>query len=69
MKQVLIANEEQYERLNGYENNNNHLIFTKDRDNRWVVGVDNIDNPEFIDIMEDLKELVIGEYLEPLFEI
>ena len=57
MIMVLKATQEQYDNLNGYTYNLNYLIFKKDADDNWIVGEDNIDNPNFIAIKSELNQL------------
>jgi hypothetical protein len=54
---VLHPNEEQYNSLNGYKKNASELLFVKDGSNRFIVGLEVLDDPNFIDIREQLLEL------------
>jgi hypothetical protein len=54
---VLKANQEQYNALNGYENNGNVLEFAKDEKNNWVVGMNVLTAECFYEIWHDLAKL------------
>jgi hypothetical protein len=54
---VLHPNEEQYKALNGYKNNASELLFVKDGSGRFIVGIEVLNDPNFIEIREQLLEL------------
>jgi hypothetical protein len=54
---VLHPNEDQYKALNGYKNNASELLFVKDGSNRFIVGIEVLNDPNFIEIREQLLEL------------
>ena len=54
---VLHPNQEQYTALNGYKNNASELLFVKDGSNRFIVGIEVLNDPNFIEIREQLLEL------------
>jgi hypothetical protein len=54
---VLHPNQEQYNALNGYKNNASELLFVKDGSNRFIVGIEVLNDPNFIEIREQLLEL------------
>ena len=54
---VLHPNEEQYKALNGYTNDVHKLIFAVDGSGRFIVGVEVLDDPNFIEIRDQLLEL------------
>jgi predicted secreted Zn-dependent protease len=54
---VLHPNEEQYTALNGYTNGVNKLIFAIDGSDRYIVGLEVLDDPNFSKIREQLLEL------------
>ena len=54
---VLHPNPEQYNSLNGYKNNASELIFVKDGSGRFIVGIEVLSAPNFIEIREQLLEL------------
>ena len=59
---VLHPNLEQYNALNGYKNNASVLLFVKDGSDRWIVGLEVLDDPNFEAIHEQLNELERIEY-------
>ena len=63
---VLKATQAQYDQLNGYEIGVSKLEFVKDGENNWIVGLEVIDNGNFLDIRNELLELEQIEYIEPL---
>jgi hypothetical protein len=54
---VLHPNEDQYKALNGYKNNASELLFVQDGSNRFIVGIEVLNDPNFIEIREQLLEL------------
>lgn len=59
---VLHPNTEQYTALNGYKNNASELLFVKDGSNRWIVGLEVLNDPNFKIIYDQLNELERIEY-------
>lgn len=59
---VLHPNLEQYNTLNGYKNNTSELLFVKDGSNRWIVGIEVLNDVNFTEIHEQLNELDRIEY-------
>lgn len=59
---VLHPNDEQYNSLNGYKKNASELIFVKDGSDRFIVGLEVLDDPNFSEIHEQLDELERIEY-------
>ena len=59
---VLHPNLEQYNALNGYKNNAYELLFVKDGSNRWIVGLEVLNDPNFEAIHDQLNELERIEY-------
>ena len=59
---VLHPNLEQYNALNGYKNKTSELLFVKDGSNRWIVGIEVLNDENFEDIKEQLNELERIEY-------
>jgi hypothetical protein len=59
---VLHPNEEQYNALNGYQFNSSILEFTKDYSDRYVVGLQVLDYPNFAAIYDQLNQLERIEY-------
>jgi hypothetical protein len=59
---VLHPNLEQYNALNGYKNNASELLFVKDGSDRWIVGLEVLNDPNFSEIHNQLNELERIEY-------
>lgn len=59
---VLHPNTEQYNALNGYKNNASELQFVKDGSDRWIVGLEVLNDPNFVEIHDQLNELERIEY-------
>lgn len=59
---VLHPNTEQYEALNGYTNQSSKLEFVKDGSDRWIVGLQVLNDPNFLEIKEQLEQLEKIEY-------
>jgi len=54
---VLHPNAEQYNALNGYRHNSSELLFVKDGSDRYIVGLQVLDDPNFAEIHDQLNEL------------
>ena len=59
---VLHPNTEQYTALNGYRYKSNELLFVKDGSDRWIVGLEVLNDPNFAEIHDDLEQLERIEY-------
>ena len=59
---VLHPNTEQYNALDGYQNNNSVLKFVKDGSDRWIVGLQVLNDPKFEAIHDQLEQLERIEY-------
>ena len=59
---VLTPTEEQYNALNGYKHNNSELLFVKDGSDKWIVGLQVLNDPNFAEIHNDLEQLEKIEY-------
>jgi len=59
---VLHPNAEQYTLLNGYRHNSSELLFVKDGSDRWIVGLQVLNDPNFTEIHDQLNELERIEY-------
>ena len=59
---VLHPNTEQYTALNGYKKNASELLFVKDGSDRWIVGLEVLNDPNFEAIHDQLNELERIEY-------
>ena len=54
---VLSPNTEQYQALNLYTNGLSKLEFVKDGADKWIVGLNILDDPAFIEIKDQLNLL------------
>jgi hypothetical protein len=54
---VLHPNAEQYNALNGYRHNSSELLFVKDGSDRWIVGTEVLNDPNFAEIHDQLQQL------------
>lgn len=59
---VLHPNLEQYNAINGYKNNSSELLFVKDGSDRWIVGLEVLNDENFSEIHDQLNELERIEY-------
>jgi hypothetical protein len=59
---VLHPNTEQYNSLNGYKNKTSELLFVKDGSDRWIVGLEVLNDSNFLEIKPQLEELETIEY-------
>ena len=66
---VLTPTTEQYEILNNYSNNSSKLIFVKDGSNKWIVGLEVLQDDNFIDIRTELHRLERINYTPIIEEI
>ena len=62
---VLHPNAEQYNALNGYMHNSSELLFVKDGSDRWIVGLQVLDDPNFAQIHDQLEQLERIQYTPP----
>ena len=60
---VLLANKEQYNKLNGYKNDFVALQFAKDGLDRWVIGMQVLEDENLKEIYNQLNELERVEYI------
>jgi hypothetical protein len=54
---VLHPNTEQYNALNGYKHNSSELLFVKDGSDRWIVGLEVLNDINFAEIHDQLEQL------------
>jgi hypothetical protein len=54
---VLHPNTEQYNALNGYKNKSSELLFVKDGSDKWIVGLEVLDDSNFAEIHDQLEQL------------
>ena len=59
---VLHPNTKQYNSLNDYRNGNSVLRFVKDGSDRWIVGLNVLNDPKFSAIHDQLEQLERIEY-------
>jgi len=59
---VLHANNEQYNKLNGYKNDYVALEFVKDSLDRWIIGTQVLEDENLKEIHDQLKELEVIDY-------
>jgi hypothetical protein len=60
---VLHANNEQYQKLNGYKNDFVALEFVKDGLDRWVIGTQVLEDENLKEIHDQLNQLEKVEYI------
>jgi hypothetical protein len=54
---VLHPNTTQYNALNGYKNKSSELLFVKDGSDRWIVGLEVLNDSNFAEIHDQLEQL------------
>lgn len=59
---VLHPNTEEYTALNGYQHNSSELLFVKDGGDRWIVGLEVLNDTNFAAIHDQLEQLERIEY-------
>jgi hypothetical protein len=59
---VLHPNTTQYNALNGYKHNASELLFVKDGSDKWIVGTEVLNDPNFAEIHDQLNKLERIEY-------
>lgn len=59
---VLHPNPEQYNTLNGYRHNSSELLFIKDGSERYIVGLEVLNDLNFSEIHDQLEQLERIEY-------
>jgi hypothetical protein len=59
---VLTPTEKQYNALNGYRYKSSELLFVKDGSDKWIVGLQVLNDPNFAEIRNDLEQLERIEY-------
>jgi hypothetical protein len=65
---VLLANTEQYAKLNGYLNGTSKLSFVQDYYDRWIVGTEVLGDLNFSEILNELLLLDQIEFVEKVSE-
>ena len=59
---VLKANTQQYEALNGFSNGNNYIDFIEDADGNYTIGKEVLTDYKFLEIRNQLKQLEVIPY-------
>jgi hypothetical protein len=59
---VLHPNIEQYNKLNGYKNNASELLFVVDGSGRFIVGLEVLEDSNFVEIHDQLEQLKRIQY-------
>jgi hypothetical protein len=59
---VLHPNTEQYNAFNGYKHNSSEIFFVFDGSNRYIVGLEVLDDNNFAEIHDQLEQLERIEY-------
>jgi hypothetical protein len=59
---VLTPTEEQYTALNGYKHNSSELLFVKDGNGKFIIGLEVLNDLNFAEIFEQLEQLEKIEY-------
>ena len=60
--EVLKANSEQYEALNGFTNGNSHISFIQDANDNWIIGKEILTDDKFLEIRNQLEQLEVIPY-------
>jgi hypothetical protein len=59
---VLNPTQAQYDKWNGYKANTSEILFVKDGADKWVVGLEVLDDPNFADIRSKLNIIARIDY-------
>jgi hypothetical protein len=62
---VLHPTDEQYTALNGYQYESSELLFVKDGSDRWIVGLEVLNDSNFAEIHDQLEQLERIDYTPP----
>ena len=60
--EVLKANTQQYEVLQGFANGNHIIDFSSDADDNWIIGKEVLTDDKFLEIRNQLKQLEVVPY-------
>ena len=60
--EVLKANTQQYEDLQGFANANNIIDFSKDADDNYIIGKEILTDYKFLEIRNQLEQLKVIPY-------
>ena len=66
---VLKANTQQYEVLQGFANGNHIIDFSLDADDNWIIGKEILTDDEFLEIRNQLKQLEVIPYNPKITEL
>jgi hypothetical protein len=67
--EVLKANVNQYEALQGFANGNHIINFSSDEDDNYIVGKEVLTDNKFLEIRGQLQELEVIIYKRKEFQI
>jgi hypothetical protein len=59
---VLHPNTQQYNKLNGYKKNASELLFVVDGSGRFIVGLEVLEDSNFVEIHDQLEQLKRIQY-------
>ena len=60
---VLHPNNEQYTKLNGYKYKSSELLFVKDGNGKFIIGLEVLSDVNFSEIYDELNKLQRIEYV------
>jgi hypothetical protein len=60
--EVLKANTQQYQDLQGFANGNNIIDFSKDADDNYIIGKEILTDYKFLEIRNQLEQLEVIPY-------
>jgi len=60
--EVLKANTQQYESLQGFANGNHIINFSQDADDNYIIGKEVLTDDKFLEIREQLNQLEVIPY-------
>ena len=60
--EVLKANTQQYEDLQGFANGNHIINFSQDADDNYIIGKEVLTDDKFLEIREQLNQLEVIPY-------
>ena len=67
--EVLKANTQQYEALNGFSNGNNYIDFIEDADGNYTIGKEVLTDDIFLEIRDQLEQLEVIPYNPKITEL
>jgi hypothetical protein len=60
---VLHPTQEQFTQLNGYKHNSSELLFVKDGNDKFIIGLEVLSDENFSEIYDKLNQLERIEYV------